>query len=168
MEFIAVIVVIIFLLLMMNSKLSARKTPALRPSERQLDLVAKNEFKKRKLMNKEEYALYKALEKSLKASRADLLLFPQVSLGEIISSENKSAYFCINSKRADFIIISRFGDPLAVIEYQGGAHYQGNAIVRDAVKKEACRKAGIAYMEITPGYSNDDLAMLINRLPEKI
>ena len=165
MEFIAVMVAIILLLVIINSKSSTRKTPALRTSDRQLDLVAKNEFKKRKLMNKEEYVLYKSLEKSLKASRADLLLFPQVSLGEIISSENKSAYFCINSKRADFVSISRFGDPLAVVEYQGGAHYQGNAIVRDAVKKEACRKAGIAYMEITPGYSHDDLAVLINRLP---
>ncbi len=165
MEFIAVIVVIISLLVIFNNKSSIRKTPAPSSSDRQLDLVAKNEFRKRKLMNKEEYVLFKSLEKSLKASRADLLLFPQVSLGEIISSENKSAYFCINSKRADFVIISRFGDPLAVIEYQGGAHYQGNAIVRDAVKKEACRKAGIAYLEITPGYSNDDLAMLINRLP---
>lgn len=70
----------------------------------------------------------------------------------------------MNSKRVDILVTDPFGFPCAVIEYQGGGHYQNNAIGRDAVKKEACRKAGIGYLEIEPGYDDDD----INRLSKYV
>jgi len=66
----------------------------------------------------------------------------QVSLGEVLSSPDARAYSAINSKRVDLLIVSRSGDPIAAIEYQGHGHYQGTAAARDAVKKEALRKAG--------------------------
>lgn len=165
MEYIAIVAAVIIVVLLQTSKSAKRKAAPQKKAAGQLDIVAKSDFHKRKLMNKQEYALFKQLEKTLKAGRPDLMVFPQVSFGEIIGSDNKVAYLCINSKRADFVIISCYGDPVAVIEYQGAAHYQGNAIERDAVKKEACRKAGIAYLEITPGYHPDDLTTLIARLP---
>ena len=40
------------------------------------------------------------------------------------------------------------------IEYQGGGHYKGAhaTAARDAVKKEALRRAGIGYEEIVAGH----------------
>ena len=51
------------------------------------------------------------------------------------------------------------------LEYQGTGHHQGSAAARDAVKKEAPRKAGIGYHEVvarhtTPG----ELRPLVERL----
>lgn len=78
------------------------------------------------------------------------MVFAQVSFGEIIGSKDKAAYGCINSKRADFVIVTRYGDPLAVFEYQGGAHYQGNAIQRDAVKKKLAVKLVSPILKLRP------------------
>jgi hypothetical protein len=33
------------------------------------------------------------------------------------------------------------------MEYQGAGHYQGDAAARDAIKREALRRAGVAYVE---------------------
>lgn len=150
------------LLIFVINKLSPkRKRKTVKQSENQLDIVARSDFHKSKLMNKEEYGLFIRLEPLLKTNRPGHRLFTQVSMGEIISSPNKNAYFCINDKRVDFVIISPYGDPLVVIEYQGGGHYQGNAVQRDAVKKEACRKAGIAFIELNDKYSDRDLDNII-------
>lgn len=54
----------------------------------------------------------------------------------------------INSKRADFLVVDREGWPVAVIEYQGSGHYQGNAQERDAVKRTVLPRAGIRYIEV--------------------
>ena len=42
-----------------------------------------------------------------------------------------------------------------VIEYQGSGHHLsgGAAAARDAVKKEALRKAGIGYHEVVAGHT---------------
>lgn len=82
----------------------------------------------------------------------------QVSLGEVLSSSDPRAYAAINSKRVDMLIITSRGVPIAAIEYQGEGHYQGSAAARDAVKKEALRKAGVRYIEMTPEHSPSDLA----------
>ena len=75
----------------------------------------------------------------------------QVSLGEILTSQDAKAFSCINSKRVDMLLIDEKCRPRHAIEYQGGAHYQGNAAARDAVKKEALRRAGIGYHEVVAG-----------------
>jgi hypothetical protein len=49
------------------------------------------------------------------------------------------------------LLVSHEGDPLHAIEYQGSGHHLGPAATRDAVKKEALRKAGIGYVEVQPG-----------------
>ena len=78
----------------------------------------------------------------------------QVSLGEILRCEDKAAYGCINSKRVDLLIVDADCKPVHAIEYQGGAHFKGAhaTAARDAVKKEALRRAGIGYEEIVGGH----------------
>jgi hypothetical protein len=75
----------------------------------------------------------------------------QVSLGEILRSKDADAFSCINSKRVDMLLIDEDCRPRHAIEYHGGGHYQGTAAARDAVKKEALRRAGIGYHEVVAG-----------------
>jgi len=96
-------------------------------------------------MNKSEYAVFCRLEKLLSASHRGYRIFSQVSLGENLDSDDKQAYLAINSMRADLVIIDWSGQPIAVVEYHGSGHYQDDAILRDAVKREACASAGIEF-----------------------
>ena len=51
------------------------------------------------------------------------------------------------------------------IEYQGTGHHQGTAAARDAVKKEALRKAGIGYHEVVAGHTTPgELRALVEKL----
>ena len=49
---------------------------------------------------------------------------------------------------------------------QGHGHYQGTAAARDAVKKEALRKAGVRYIEVTPESGTEDMAREISRIAQ--
>lgn len=133
-------------------------------AERQLNAVRSSDFRKRPLMNKSEYRVFYKLEKLLTASHRGYRVFSQVSLGEILGSDDKQAYLAINSKRADFVIIDWSGQPIAVVEYNGSGHYQDDAILRDAVKREACNSAGIAFIELTEGYTDADIEAISNHL----
>jgi hypothetical protein len=51
------------------------------------------------------------------------------------------------------------------LEYQGNGHHQGSAAARDAVKKEALRKAGIGYHEVVAGHTTPaELRRLVEKL----
>ena len=90
----------------------------------------------------------------------------QTSLGEILRPKRQPlslddadlAYRSINSKRADFIIVDRRGLAVLAVEYHGQGHYQGNAMLRDAVKREAFRSAGIALIEVPARFEKDAIA----------
>ena len=58
------------------------------------------------------------------------------------------------------------GNPIAAIEYQGHGHYQGTAAARDAVKKEALRRAGVRYIAVTPESGTEDMAREISRIAQ--
>ena len=91
----------------------------------------------------------------------------QVSLGEILRCEDKAAFGCINSKRVDLLIVDADCNPLHAIEYQGGGHFKGAhaTAARDAVKKEAFRRAGIGYDEVVAG---DHTPAELRRIVEKL
>lgn len=88
----------------------------------------------------------------------------QTSLGEIIGSSDKKAFFAINNKRVDVLIIGPYGDPIAALEYQGAGHHQGSAAARDAIKREALRKAGIQFIEVLENHSTDEIVQLVHRI----
>ena len=79
--------------------------------EDQLYLVANNSFNLKRIMNKGEFKLFQKIERHLTRHHPYYRVFPQVCLGEIFTSENKSAYSCINSKRADLIICLLYTSP---------------------------------------------------------
>jgi hypothetical protein len=55
------------------------------------------------------------------------------------------------------LVVDWTGLPTVAIEYQGNGHYQGTAAARDAVKKEALRKAGVQYIEISDGETAEQI-----------
>ena len=132
----------------------------------QLRTVMRAEFKAQRLLNKSETRLFKAIDKWVIEARPGWQVMAQVSLGEILKCEDKAAYACINSKRVDLLIVDEECRPLHAIEYQGGAHYKGAhaTAARDAVKKEALRRAGIGYVEVVAGDTPAELRRLVERL----
>ena len=114
-----------------------------------LSKVSNAQYFKRPLMNRSEYKLFRKLEKHLeKFYKGQIVrLFPQVAMGEFLGSENDDAFRLVNAKRVDFVIVDSSGEAVIVIEYQ--------AVERDAIKREACRKAGIEFLEFKKNH--DDL-----------
>jgi Protein of unknown function (DUF2726) len=139
--------------------------PVTDPAE-QLRLVIGARFKKRRLLSRSEAHVLYAAERAINTAELKWRVMAQVSLGEVFSSPDARAYSAINSKRVDLLIISRSGDPIAAIEYQGHGHYQGTAAARDAVKKEALRKAGVRYIEVTPESCTEGMAREISRIAQ--
>ena len=122
------------------------------------------EFKARRILSRAEAQVLYAVEKAIRAEKLSWRVMAQVSLGEILQTPDPRAYSAINSKRVDLLLVSSGGHPIAAIEYQGEGHYQGTAPARDAVKKEALRRAGVRYVEITPEHGPDDVAREIARI----
>ena len=139
--------------------------PITDPAE-QLRILMGARFQKRRLLSRSETRLFYDAEREIKRAGLTWRVMAQVSLGEVLSSRDARAYSAINSKRVDLLIVSRFGDPIAAIEYQGHGHYQGTAAARDAVKKEALRKAGVRYIAVTHDSGTEDMAREIARIAQ--
>ena len=134
----------------------------------QLRTVMRAEFKAQRLLNKSEARLFRAVDRQVIEARPGWQVMAQVSLGEILKCEDKAAHACINSKRVDLLIVDDECKPLHAIEYQGGGHHQGTAAARDAVKKEALRRAGIGYVEVVGGeMSPAELRQVVEKLVQK-
>ncbi|MBY6129699.1 DUF2726 domain-containing protein [Qipengyuania aquimaris] len=123
------------------------------------------DFKPRSLLNKSEANVFRALDEAVIARNPGWQVMAQVSLGEFLSSPDKSAFFSVNSKRVDFALMDEKCFVQHALEYQGKGHHQGSAAARDAVKKEALRKAGIGYHEIVAGHTTpSELRALVEKL----
>jgi hypothetical protein len=114
-------------------------------------------FQRQRVMSYEEYRAFKVIEQDIETARPGYRVFAQTSLGEILRCSDQNAFHAINSKRVDILVVDRSGWPVVAAEYQGNGHYQGVAAGRDAVKKEALRKAGISYVEIFPTDSEEQI-----------
>jgi hypothetical protein len=122
-------------------------------------------FQRQKLLSPSEYKIFKILEDDLTQYGNGCRVFAQTSLGEILKSENKNAFSSINSKRVDILIVDGGGWPIAAVEYHGTGHYQGTAAARDAVRKEALRKAGVRYIEV---FNSDSAEQIRSRVREQL
>lgn len=134
----------------------------------QLRIVMGATFFVQPLLNEKETRVYRELDRSVAALNPEWRVMAQVSLGEILRSRQSQAYACINSKRIDLLIVDDKCRPRHALEYQGSGHYRGTAAARDAVKKEALRRAGIGYHEIVAGQTKPfELRKLVERLVER-
>jgi hypothetical protein len=138
---------------------------ALSDATDQLRTVMSADFTTQLILNKGEARLFRELEKAVVARNSGWRVLAQVSLGEVLSSKDRKAYRCINSKRVDLLLMDGYCQPRHVIEYQGAGHHQGSAAARDAVKKEALRRAGVGYHEVVAGQTTPgELRRLVDRL----
>jgi hypothetical protein len=127
-----------------------------------------SEFTTQPLLNRSEARVFKELDRIVLSCNPNWQVMAQVSLGEILKSKSSEAYRCINSKRVDLLLVDDECNPRHAIEYQGGGHHQGTAAARDAVKKEALRRAGIGYHEVVAGHTTPaELRRLVERLVDK-
>lgn len=134
----------------------------------QLRIVMRSQFTIQPLLNKSEARVFRELDSIVIGCNSSWQVMAQVSLGEILRSTDVDAYSCINSKRVDLLLVDSNCRPRHVIEYQGGAHYQGAAAARDAVKKEALRRAGVGYHEVVAGQTTpSELRRLVEKLVDK-
>jgi len=137
----------------------------------QLRTVMRADFKPQALLNKSETRLFRVLDKMvIEMAPPGWQVMAQVSLGEILRCEDKAAFGCINSKRVDLLIVDADCKPLHAIEYQGGGHFKGAhaTAARDAVKKEALRRAGIGYDEVVAGnHTPAELRRVVEKLVQK-
>ena len=129
-----------------------------------MEYVSRVDFEPERLLNQSEYRILLLLEKVVREIDGGYRVMAQTSMGEIIkprpssasNEERDLARRSINSKRLDFLVVDRAGWPHLAVEYQGHGHYGDKAFMRDAVKREALRKAGIRFLEIPADYDAED------------
>jgi hypothetical protein len=137
----------------------------------QMKAIATVGFERQRILNGDEARLLYLLEKALNEFGKGHRLFAQTSLGEVLRPNAsgatpeacRDAYASINSKRLDFAVIDRYGFLAAAVEYQGGGHHQGDAFMRDAVKREVLRKAGVPFIEVERDYLAEDVRQRLRR-----
>ncbi|MCW1384241.1 DUF2726 domain-containing protein [Novosphingobium sp. KCTC 2891] len=131
----------------------------------QLRCVMEADFKARPLLNKPERRLLSVIDKALQEERPGWRAMGQVALGEVLWSEDKAAFWAINAKRVDLLIVDEDCHPLHAVEFQGTGHHLGDeTAARDAVKKEALRRAGIGYVEVVSGDTPAQVRDVVKRL----
>lgn len=130
----------------------------------QLRIVMASEFKSKRLLNKGEEKVLAALEPIVAELQPGWRVWTQVSLGEVLDGGTVEAFNTINAKRVDFLLVDADQRPRLAIEYQGQGHHQGAAAARDAVKKEALRRAGVGYGEVFAGDGPAELAQVVARV----
>lgn len=131
----------------------------------QLRTVMNADFKHRALLNKPERRLLGVIDKALEENSPGWRAMGQVSLGEILYSPDKDAFWAINSKRVDLLIVDADCKPLHAVEFQGTGHHTGpEAAARDAVKKEALRRAGIGYVEVVSGDTPAEVRGMVRKM----
>ena len=143
-----------------------RKPRDMRDPKVQLDAVKRVGFEPVALMNKGEYRVLRQLDAIVARMGGEFRVMAQPNLGEFLRPDPDApkvrrieGHGATNSKRVDFLIIDSAGYGVLAVEVQGSGHYLGStAHLRDAVKREALRKAGIALMEITPGMTPGEIA----------
>ena len=136
----------------------------------QLDAIQRVRFEKVRLLNSEEAPLLPLLERIAGEVGAGHRVMAQTSLGELIrpaprsgsDRELKNAFASINSKRLDFAIVDRKGFLVCAIEYQGSGHYQGSAVMRDAIKREALRRAEVPFIEVAHKFDPAEVSRTID------
>ncbi|WP_332872394.1 DUF2726 domain-containing protein [Allopontixanthobacter confluentis] len=135
----------------------------------QLRHVMRAQFTARPLLNKGEQRLLTVLDKALAEESPGWRAMGQVSLGEILASPDKDAYFAVNSKRVDLLIVDALCKPLHAVEFQGKGHHTGeNTAARDAVKREALRRAGIGYVEVVSGDTPAEVREMVRKLVGRV
>ncbi len=126
-------------------------------------------FTRKAVLNKTERRLFDLLVRAVRELRPDALVLAQVSYGEFLRSKSRKAFWSINARRADFLIVDAEFTALAVVEYQGRGHFGSSrraarvARQGDRIKARACRSAGIGWIEIPARFTVAEVRQLLQQ-----
>ena len=121
-------------------------------------------FYKKKIMSKAEYKVFRIIESELQTLAQWLSACCRRRVSERSSGlKTKRHSHRSTASAVDILVIGPYGDPVAAIEYQGGGHHQGTSAARDAIKKEALRKAGVQFLEIVESHSTEEIIQQVRQ-----
>ena len=147
----------------------ASRLPAmLKPSEIDgLRDVSDARFSAKRLLSDNEAIVLSEVETIIAGIDQAWRVLAEVSLTQIVESTSAEAISAIAGQQAALVVATGDRTPIAVIEYQPLGQVRNEDAVRDAVKREALRRAGVAYIEVRasdqPGDLRDDLLALAVR-----
>ena len=95
-----------------HRKNSGRDNPILQRACEHLQAVHGAAFQAKPLANRLEKTAYQTVLAILQKRRRNEHVLLQVSLGEILKSKDRRAYWAVNSKRVDLLVISRINDKI--------------------------------------------------------
>ena len=143
-------------------------TSGLHDPAEQLRAITNAKFQRKRIMNQTEFKVFRAAESALPFGYR---LMAQTSLGEVLGAAksddpvaDRRAHASINSKRLDIAIIDRAGFVALAIEVHGAGHYgKHTTFIRDAVKREALRRADIPMLEVYPDWKDARIQAEVSR-----
>lgn len=159
-------IIFIFILAALSLAVFVYKSPRSR-LERDVQQVARAQFRARPLLNRSEAKLFRQVSIWLDENAAGLNVAPQVTYGAFMSTEARDDWFRMASKRADFVIFDDNGNVRLIIEYDGPGHYGASrrsvddAHGRDIQKNVAAASAGIPLLRIHKGYTAAELSTVL-------
>ena len=139
---------------------AGKANPILQRAREHLEAMRGASFRAKPLGNNLEKTAYQtALGIVQKRGQGEHVLL-QVSLGEILQSKDRRAYWAVNSKRVDLLVSDRELRPLGVSESDGSGHGLSREIARinDKIKDTALRAADIPLIRIPA--PDDDLGLI--------
>lgn len=150
---------------------AALPTPDIANPKEQLEAISFVDFETQPLLNREEVPILRLLEREAYGLNAGFRVMAQTSMGEILRPkvsgstpvQRELAFRAINSKRLDFAIFNRFGKLVLAVEYQGSGHFHRTSFMRDAVKREALRKANVEFLAIYADYAALEISTKVRR-----
>jgi hypothetical protein len=131
--------------------------------------IAQAELRAVRPVNPEAVDVLYALEAWIASNRPGWRVSFEVSMGAFIKTtydpeerQQNAAFRSYNSKRVDFLLIDKKGQPMLAVEYHGTGHdLSRDAADRMEVKRLALGRAGIALLEIPARATRKDMQRLI-------
>ncbi len=116
-------------------------------------------FEKRRVMHRSELQLLSKVEQIATEQGAGHRVMAQISLGELIQPQqlrapqntSDAALASIYESRVGLVVLDSTGVVVLVVEALPGYPGQDAVLLRDAVKREALRRAGIPVVEVEQG-----------------
>lgn len=132
-----------------------------------LRIISDAHFMAKRLLSDNEAHVLGEIESIIAEIEQPWRVLGQVGLSRFIAASSADGFAVIDSMYVALLIIDANRDPIAAVEYQASAQDRSENAVRDAVKREAMRRAGISYFEVRtsdrPGTLRNDIMALVQR-----
>jgi hypothetical protein len=147
----------------------SKRPPAVPKSDAvdRLRQVSDARFMTKRLMSDNEAIVLGELEAIIADLGEPWRVMAQVGLSQILGSNSDEATLALDGQQVGLLVVGGDRNPIAAVEYQPLGQIRSDDAVRDAVKREALRRASIPYIEVRasdqPGDLRADLTALAMR-----